>query len=193
MSLLIFKYGTMMSGKSLQLLQLLFSYASESKNVLLAKSAIQRATDEGCVVSRASMGHRVSVDYLFDTSFDFTNDMNLDKVDCIIVDESQFLTKTQVDQLKKISQEYNIEVRCYGLLTDFKSHLFEGSKRLVEHADILEKIPSCCYHCGKNAGYNMRYDEHGRPVFEGEQIGEDDFYHPTCWDCYNNKRYHVRC
>lgn len=192
MSHLIFKYGTMKSGKTLQLLQLLFNYASVSKNVMLAKPTLQRATDEGYAVSRASMEHKVNVDYLFDASFDFINDMNLDKVNCIMVDESQFLTTAQVNQLKKISQEYNIEVICYGLLTDFKSHLFEGSKRLIEQADILERLPSWCYHCRKSAGYNMRYDDNGNPVFEGSQIREDDVYYPVCWNCYNNKHYSVK-
>lgn len=193
MAQLVFKYGTMMSGKTLQLLQLLFSYASVPKNVLLVKSAIQRATDENCAVTRASMNHKVEVDYLVDASFDFTHDMNLDNVDCIMVDESQFLTTAQVDQLKMVSQKYNIEVICYGLLTDFKSHLFEGSKRLIELADSIEQIPSCCHHCKKHAGYNMRYDEYGNPVFEGEQIKANDVYYPACWDCYSNKRYAVRC
>lgn len=177
----------MKSGKTLQLLQILFQYASVSKNVLLAKSVTQRNTDCDCVVSRASKDHRVTVDYLFDSSFDFTRDISeLDKANCILVDESQFLTAEQVDQLKEISQKRRIEVICYGLLTDFKSNLFDGSKRLIEQSDVLEKMSSYCYYCRKHAGYNMRHDEHKNPVFEGELIKENDVYQPACWDCYVN-------
>ena len=103
----------------------------------------------------------------------------------ILVDESQFLTEEQVDQLAEIVDEMNIEVMCFGLRTDFQSHLFQGSKRLMELADEIEEIKSRCS-CGRKTSINARFDKDGNIVFQGEQImiGGNEKYKPLCRKCW---------
>ena len=102
----------------------------------------------------------------------------------VIVDECQFLTRTQVDELKEVSK--NIPVLCYGLLTNFKTELFEGSKRLVEIAESLMEIKSVC-HCGKKATVNARFVD-DKLVTDGEEIllGKEEHYKALCYNCYSN-------
>lgn len=106
----------------------------------------------------------------------------------ILIDEAQFLTAEQVVQLSLIVDNLNINVFCYGLRTDFKTNLFEGSRRLFEIANDLEEIPSMC-ECGKRTLVNARFDEFGNIIFDGEQvqIGGDETYKSICRKCYNNK------
>ncbi len=111
------------------------------------------------------------------------------QVDVIIVDECQFLSEKQVDQLADIVIIYNVPVLCFGLRTDFRTKMFPGSKRLLEIADSITEIKTICA-CGKKATVNVRMDENGRIVTEGEQIliGGNDRYTPMCYQCYMEKR-----
>ena len=107
----------------------------------------------------------------------------------MLVDEAQFLTPIQVDQLAKVVDDYGCNVRCFGLRTDFQTHLFEGSRRLFEIADSIEEVKSTCS-CGRKTIVNARIDSLGRIVTEGEQveIGGNDKYMSLCRKCWNARR-----
>ena len=117
----------------------------------------------------------------------FENTMTL--IDWFLIDEAQFLTEEQVDQLARIVDDYGSNVICYGLRTDFKSHLFEGSRRLFEIADTIDEIKSTCT-CGRKTIINARIDQSGDFVEDGAQveIGGDDRYIAVCRKCWRNKR-----
>ena len=110
-------------------------------------------------------------------------------IDWFLVDEAQFLSSEQVDQLARIVDDYGSNVICYGLRTDFKSHLFEGSRRLFELADSIDEIKSTC-NCGQKTIINARIDANGDFVEDGAQveIGGDDRYIAVCRKCWRNKR-----
>lgn len=103
------------------------------------------------------------------------------KVDCVLIDEAQFLSKEQVWQLSDIADIHGIPVLCYGIRTDFQGQLFEGSKWLLAWADKLNELKTIC-HCGRKAGMVLRVDENGNPIREGAQveIGGNDRYVPVC-------------
>ena len=115
----------------------------------------------------------------------YKNKSSENKLQWILVDESQFLTPIQVEQLRQIVDDFDINVMCYGLRTDFQTHLFEGSKRLFELADDIEEMKIACS-CGRKAIINARYNENGEIVLNGEQIliGGEDKYKPLCSKCY---------
>ena len=119
--------------------------------------------------------------------FDIINSINDGKLKWVLVDESQFLAREQVDQLRRVVDELDISVRCYGIRTDFQTKFFEGSKRLMEIADSLEEMKISC-ECGKKAIFNVRFNEFGNIVLDGEQIliGGNDIYKPMCSKCYND-------
>lgn len=110
-------------------------------------------------------------------------------IDWFLVDEAQFLTREQVDQLSRVVDDFGSNVICYGLRTDFQSNLFEGSRRLFEIADTIDEIKSTCT-CGRKTIINARIDRHGDFVEEGEQveIGGDDRYIAVCRKCWRNKQ-----
>lgn len=109
--------------------------------------------------------------------------------DWILIDEAQFLTATQVDQLSRIVDDYGTNVVCYGLRTDFQSHVFEGSRRLFELADTIDEVKSTCS-CGRKTIINARIDGQGNIVTDGAQveIGGDDKYVALCRRCWRNRR-----
>lgn len=109
--------------------------------------------------------------------------------DWILVDEAQFLTESQVDQLAQVVDDYGCNVMCYGLRTDFQTRLFEGSRRLFEIADSIEEVKSTC-NCGRKTIVNARIDGNGEIITEGEQveIGGNDRYIAVCRKCWRNKR-----
>ena len=110
-------------------------------------------------------------------------------IDWILIDEAQFLSADQVDQLARVVDDYGSNVICYGLRTDFRTHLFEGSRRLFEIADSIDEIKSTCS-CGRKTIVNARIDSNGDFVTEGQQleIGGDDRYIAVCRKCWRNKR-----
>ena len=109
--------------------------------------------------------------------------------DWILIDEAQFLTAAQVDQLSRVVDDYGSNVVCYGLRTDFQTHLFEGSRRLFEIADSIEEIKSTCS-CGRKTIVNARIDKNGNIVTDGDQveIGGNDKYVSLCRNCWRNRR-----
>lgn len=121
-----------------------------------------------------------------------TFEQTLNVPDWILVDEAQFLNAAQVDQLARIVDDYGCNVVCYGLRTDFKTCLFEGSRRLFEIADSIEEVKSTCS-CGRKTIVNARIDGNGQIITEGEQveIGGNDRYMAVCRKCWSNKRIEV--
>lgn len=190
MNKLYFKYGAMGSSKTAQALMCQFNYVSKGFNVFLFKPKKDtRYTINGV----PKVGSRIGLmsDCLeFDESDSFHALCDKHKIlqpnSIIIIDEAQFLTRSQVDELKDISQ--TLPVLCYGLLTNFKTELFEGSKRLVEIADSLSEIKSVCK-CGRKATVNARI-VNGNIVDNGDEvvIGADETYESMCYNCYVKRK-----
>ncbi|MDE5839641.1 MAG: hypothetical protein K2H49_01845, partial [Muribaculaceae bacterium] len=118
-----------------------------------------------------------------------TFEQTLSVPDWLLVDEAQFLSEEQVDQLARVVDDYGCNIICYGLRTDFKTRLFEGSRRLFEIADSIEEVKSTC-NCGRKTIVNARIDGNGEIITEGEQveIGGNDRYIAVCRKCWRNKR-----
>lgn len=186
MAKLYFRYGAMNSGKSTALMQVAHNYEERGMSVVLLKPLIDsKGADK--LVSR--LGVTRKVDYLVrreDDLFQLFDEITKGKkISCILVDESQFLSKEQIDQLMQIATEKDVPVICYGLRTDFLTNGFEGSQRLLLIAHSLEELKTIC-RCGKKAIYNGR-KINGKFVFEGEQVaidGEKVEYESLCASCY---------
>ena len=193
------------SGKSLHLLATANNFQEHSIPFIIIKSSIDTRDGQNKVYSRA-LGDRECLSISEDDNiFDIVTKYLATEIfydGCglkwILVDESQFLTEKQVDELAEISDKYNINVLCYGLRTDFKTNLFPGSKRLFEIADGFEEIKSSCY-CGKKVIFNARMNANKEIITDGEQveIGGDDKYVSLCRKCYYNKtgkyKYNDKC
>lgn len=188
MAKLRFVYSAMNSGKSLRLLALAHNFDEKHIPILVLKPSADTRDGEDIVKSRAGLEREcISIGYDVDL-FNAVNELNHvkmatqgDTVKWILVDECQFLSEEQVNQLSDIVDYLDIEVICYGLRTDFKTKLFPGSKRLFELADEIEEIKTSC-ECGKKASINARFSEDGTIITEGNQIlvGGDDLYHAIC-------------
>ncbi len=184
MNKLYFKYGTMGSSKTAQALMCRYNYLQKNFNVLIAKPSIDVRSKN--IESRIGLSSPCET---FDTETNLIEFYkwfdSIKKVDVFIIDEAQFLTASQVNELKEITK--NIPVLCYGLLTNFKTELFEGSKRLVELADSLMEIKSVCK-CGRKATINAR-KINGKIIQEGEEIaiGSDEKYEGMCYWCYKKE------
>ncbi|MBQ7880400.1 MAG: thymidine kinase [Clostridia bacterium] len=190
MSKLYFKYGVMGSSKTAEALMCRFNYIQKGFNVLLLKPNIdnrfEQEDDKPKIISRIGISAectKFSKDE--DLSILFIKENLKQKIDIIIVDECQFATTEQIEQLKQIS--YRTTVLCYGLLTNFKTQLFEGSKRLIELADSLQEIKSVCK-CGRKASVNARF-VNGKLTTCGEEIliGAEESYESMCYWCYKQR------
>lgn len=188
MAKLYFKFGAMGCSKTAQALITKFNYEERNMKVLLLKPAIDNRDGANTVKSRIGLKNEaVAVganENVYDKYMNEYSDCNV-----IIVDECQFLTPVQVDQLSEIVIDKNIPVLCFGLSTDFTTHLFPGSKRLFEIAESITEIKSVCT-CGAKATVNARIDEQGRIVTEGSQvcIGGNDRYVAMCRRCWLKRR-----
>lgn len=183
MSKLYFRYGAMSSGKTAALLQVAHNYERQGMTVVLVKPSVDTKGNEK-VVSR--LGIEREVDIILAPNEELLTRMKPVKPHAIIVDEAQFLTVAQVDELFLISKKYDIPVLCYGLRCDFQMQGFEGSTRLLLVADDIEELKTICP-CGSKATQNLRL-VNNEPVFEGEQIVIDDHtkveYEGVCGKCY---------
>lgn len=186
MAQLFFKYGAMQSGKSNQIIITHFNYKSQGKDCLVFSSSVD--TRSGYKLVKTRTGLEVECEYIEDDIFEKVSEYIKDnKLYAILVDEAQFLSKKDVINLSKIVDKLGIPVLCYGLKSDFRNELFEGSKALLELADKLEEIKTICHYCNKKATLNMRLLDN-QPINEGEsiQVGDEEYY-PVCRTCYTNK------
>ncbi len=186
MAKLYFRYGAMGSGKTIDLLKVAYNYEERGQKVLIFAPAIDNRYGVGKITTRVGLQRDAKI---LDKSFniyEYIKNMN-QKIDCILVDESNFLTKKQVTELSDVVDFLNIPVICYGLRADFKQNFFEGSHHLMEIADKIEEIKTIC-ECGAKATVNMRFVD-GKAVTQGEQvlIGGNESYKAVCRKCY--KRY----
>lgn len=184
MSKLYFKFGAMGCSKTAQALITKFNYEEKNLKVLLLKPSVDTRDGADIVRSRIGLEAKAVVVAPEDDIFALFAQQYFDRA-AVIVDECQFLKEKQVDQLAQIVIEYDIPVFCFGLSTDFTTHLFEGSRRLFEIAESITEIKSVCK-CGKKATVNARVDNKGNVVFDGEQVvlGGNDRYVPMCRKCW---------
>ena len=185
MAKLYFKYGAMGSSKTAQALITNYNYEENDLSVWLLKpSADDR---DGVQILRSRIGLEASADIISPETDIFRRfeTEKLGQVDVIIVDECQFFTSEQIDQLREIVDAYNLPVMCFGLRTDFQTKLFPGSRRLMEVADSILEIKTIC-DCGAKATVNARIDSSGHIVTEGAQVvlGGNDSYIAMCHKCY---------
>ena len=185
MAKLYFKYGAMGSSKTANALITKFNYEERGMNVWLIKPALDNRDGIDVVRSRIGLEARafaVKADADLFAAFQKQNNIH-----AVIADECQFFTADQIDQLRRIVDEYDTPVLCFGLRTDFLTHLFEGSRRLFEVADSVTEIKTICS-CGKKAIVNARIDGNGNVVTTGGQIliGGNDSYVAMCHSCWKN-------
>lgn len=193
MAKLYFKYGVVNSSKSANALMTIHNYEEQGMSVYTMKSSID-TRDYNVIKSRA-IGSKREVDMLLVPESDIVKIFNYasktSKIDVIIVDECQFLTVRQIDSLREIVDDYGVPVICYGLKTDFRTHLFESSKRLLELADSVQEIKTVCS-CGSKAIFNAKLDSSGNVILGGNQIkiGGNETYTPVCSKCYRKRLKH---
>ena len=184
MAKLYFKYGAMGSSKTAQALITKYNYEENDMKVWLLKPSAD--TRDGVSILRSRIGLEAEVEIATPDAniYDRYVAEHVGKCDAVIVDECQFLTPGQIDQLRQIVDDYNVPVMCFGLRTDFQTHLFPGSHRLMELADAIEEIKTMC-DCGAKATVNARIND-GYIVTEGAQVvlGGNDSYIAMCHRCY---------
>lgn len=176
MAKLYFRHGAMGSSKSASALMVRYNYIERGKTPLLVKPMID--TRDGARTVKSRIG--IEAEAVFFEELKNYSAEQIKKYDAIIVDEVQFLHSPDIDFLAAIVDDFQIPVLCYGLKTDFRGLLFEGSKRLLELADEIEEIPTVCW-CGRKARFNARIIN-GEVVSEGEQIvlGANESYISLC-------------
>ena len=182
MAQLYFYYSAMNAGKSTTLLQSAFNYRERGMTPLILTAAIDNRAGVGKVASRIGLEADAHIYDRETEVFTLVEHLNLEnKLDCLLVDECQFLSKAQVNALTDVVDKLNIPVLCYGLRTDFKGELFEGAQYLLAWADKLVELKTIC-HCGRKANRVLRTDEHGNAIHDGNQveIGGNDRYVSVC-------------
>lgn len=185
MAKLYYIYGAMGCGKTIDLLKTAYNYEERGQNVILFTASKDNRAGVGKIKTRVGLERN---------AIPITDDMNVyeyiikypKKVDCILVDEINFLKKKHIDDLSDIVDFLDIPVMCYGLRSDFLTNTFEGSKRLLEIADSIQEMKTIC-ECGKKAIINMRITD-GKVITEGEQIfvGGNESYKSVCRRCYKD-------
>lgn len=183
MAKLYFRYGTVNSAKTLNLLAVAHNYRQQGKRALILKPAVDTRWGREWVTSRA--GPKMPADVVLEDNTVITND-DLAGVSCVLVDEAQFLSFFVVEQLAYIAHRTpGIPVICYGLRTDFKTRLFMASERLMELADSIEEVKTTCHFCERKAIFNLKF-VNGVATREGPSIelGAEEKYSPACATCY---------
>ena len=184
MAKLYFKYGAMGSSKTAQALITKYNYEENDLKVWLMKPSAD--TRDGAQTLRSRIGLEAQVEVIAPEVDIYARFLGgkARRSDVIIVDECQFMTEKQIDQLRNIVNEHNVPVLCFGLRTDFQTRLFPGSRRLMELADCIEEIKTMC-DCGAKATVNARIND-GYIVTEGAQVvlGGNDSYIAMCHKCY---------
>ena len=185
MAKLYFKYGAMGSSKTAQALITKYNYEENDLRVWLIKPSADIRDGEQILRSRIGLEARVEVIPPETDLYARFSQTQAGKCDVIIVDECQFLTREQIDELRAIVNDFGIPVMCFGLRTDFQTRLFPGSARLMEVADTIQEIKTIC-DCGAKATVNARIDANGYIITEGAQVvlGGNDSYIAMCHKCY---------
>lgn len=194
MAQLYFYYSAMNAGKSTSLLQSSYNYNERGMRTLVFTAEIDTRFEKGKVDSRIGLS---SDALLFSQQTDIgeliRNENRQAKVHCVLIDECHFLTKAQIEQLCKVTDYDDIPVLCYGLRTDFRGELFNGSQYLLAWADKLVELKTIC-HCGRKANRTLRLDSEGVVIYDGEQvdIGGNEKYVSVCRKHYMDAVSEVR-
>jgi thymidine kinase len=180
------------SAKTALLLTSAYNFEERGMKYVCMKPIIDTRDNKNVIKSRIGIERECRWIYNDTDLYQLAQEMfeeNLSVIDWFLIDEAQFLTSEQVDQLARIVDDYGSNVVCYGLRTDFKSKMFEGSRRLFEIADSIDEVKSTCT-CGRKTIINARIDSNGDFVEDGAQveIGGDDRYIAVCRKCWRNKR-----
>ncbi|MEO1242757.1 MAG: thymidine kinase [Pseudomonadota bacterium] len=182
MAKLYFNYAAMNAGKSTTLLQSSFNYRERGMNTLEFTADLDTRDTHGAISSRIGLKRNALLFNEETNLFDIiTAQCRSEKINCVFLDEAQFLRSAQVMQLAQAVDTLNIPIICYGLRTDFRGELFEGSARLFAIADEIRELKTIC-HCGRKATMNLRIDKDGNAVISGDkiEIGGNDRYTPLC-------------
>jgi thymidine kinase len=182
MAKLYFRYGTVGSAKTLNLLAVAHNYRQQGKKILLMKPDLDTRFGKERIKSRAGLEMQADVLIVDEHSL---RGIDYIGVSCILVDEAQFLSPKVIEALRHIALDSDIPILCYGLRTDFKSKLFEGSLRLMELADSIEEIKATCYFCNRKSIMNLKH-VNGFATAEGPTVdlGAEEKYFPACYKCY---------
>lgn len=185
MAKLYFRHGTVGSAKTLNLLAVAHNYRNQGKNVLLMKPDLDVRFGKLQIQSRAGLSMEADVLIVDEKSM---KRIDYSGISCILVDEAQFLCAKVIDELRRVTLDLDIPVICYGLRTDFKSHLFEGSLRLMELADSIEEVKATCHYCNRKSIMNLKH-VNGVATNEGASVdlGAEEKYLPTCYQCYRKE------
>lgn len=185
---LYFYYGVMGSSKTANALMKKFSFEERGKKVLLLKPSLDTRSGKTIIKSRVGLSSEAIVIENNSKICDIINlKNNKNKIDIIIIDEAQFLTESQVDELREMADN-NIMIMCYGLKTDFTGKLFAGTKRILEICDTVREIQCMCTKCGKKAVMNAKY-KNNQIIYDGDDIidiGGDEKYMPLCHKCWTS-------
>lgn len=186
MAQLYYRYGAMNSGKSIEILKVAYNYEEQNKPVLLMTSSLDTRDGYGYIASRIGM-KREAYPIKPDTDiFGYVASQN-PRPYCVLIDEAQFLTRSNVYDLARVVDELDIPVMAFGLKNDFRNELFEGSKQLLLLADKIDEIKTICHYCKKKATMVLRM-ENGKPTYDGAQvqIGGNESYTSVCRNHYFN-------
>jgi thymidine kinase len=182
MAKLYFRYGTVGSAKTLNLLAVAHNYRQQGKKIFLMKPDMDTRFGRGQIKSRAGLEMQADVLIVDESS---VNGLDYEGISCILVDEAQFLSAKVIEVLRRVALDFDIPVICYGLRTDFKSYLFEGSARLLELADSIEEVKATCHFCNKKSIMNLKH-VNGKATDQGPtvELGAEEKYFPACYKCY---------
>jgi|SRR5579862_1754285 len=185
MAKLYFRYGTVGSAKTMNLLAVAHNYQTQGKRVVLIKPVLDDRFGRTTIRSRAGLEKEADILAGEDAMLE---PRRFDGVACVLVDEAQFLSAHVVDQLRRISRDQDVPIICYGLRTDFRTRLFAGAKRLLEVADSIEEIKTTCYFCERKAIFNLKL-LNGQPTVAGPSIdlGDEEKYLPACAACFDER------
>ncbi|MBU6446050.1 MAG: thymidine kinase, partial [Verrucomicrobia bacterium] len=177
MAKLYFRHGTVGSAKTLNLLAVAHNYRQQGKKIILMKPDLDTRFGKGSIKSRAGLSMEADVLIVDDSSL---KGIDYAGISCILVDEAQFLSGKVIEEFRRIALEHDIPVLCYGLRTDFKSRLFEGSQRLLELADSIEEVKATCHYCNRKSIMNLKH-VNGLATNEGPsvELGCEEKYFPT--------------
>lgn len=191
MAKLYFRYGTVNSAKTLNLLAVAHNYRQQGKRALIVKPALDTRWGKEWITSRA--GPKMPADLVLHDS-DVIDQDAVEGVSCVLADEAQFFSLFVIEQLAYLAHRNpRVPVICYGLRTDFKTKLFPAAARLLELADTIEEVKTTCQYCDKKAIFNLKF-VNGLPTRIGPsvELGAEETYAPACAACYAEQHAKVK-